>query len=296
MLDEHFYQYSKEFYADVGHYDHYDRKGPKIFVGEWATVEGSPTPTFEAALGDAAWMTGMERNSDIVIMQAYAPLLVNVNKGAFQWQTNLIGYDAVKSYGCPSYYAQVMFNTHRGDQILSSSTDVAPGFFSSVTRDSKTGTVFVKAVNTNGVQSLVRIAIEGTASIEPQGKAIVLTGKPDESNSLQEPEKIIPVESAISGVSAGFEHSFPAFSVTVWNFMPIENNHPRNQGRSHSTWSRLLLSARPFEVGIGLQYPELGTLFCNFLAATWRPQGASFSEGIIRQGTEREQSYQFESA
>ena len=71
-----------------------DRNGPKIFVGEWASTEGSPTPTMQAALGDAAWMTGMERNSDLVVLEAYAPLLVNVNPGARQWGTNLIGYDA----------------------------------------------------------------------------------------------------------------------------------------------------------------------------------------------------------
>ena len=68
-----------------------------------------------AALGDAAWMTGLERNSDIVIMASYAPLFVNVNPGGMQWQTNLIGYDASSSYGSPSYYAQVMFANHSRD-------------------------------------------------------------------------------------------------------------------------------------------------------------------------------------
>ena len=71
-----------------------------------------------AALGDAAWMTGMERNSDIVMMASYAPLLVNVNPGGMQWESDLIGYDAMNSYGSPSYYAQVMFSNHFGDQIL----------------------------------------------------------------------------------------------------------------------------------------------------------------------------------
>ncbi len=65
------------------------RTGPKIFVGEWASQEGSPTPTLSAALGDAAWLTGMERNSDVVVMEAYAPLFVNVNSRAAQWGTNL---------------------------------------------------------------------------------------------------------------------------------------------------------------------------------------------------------------
>ena len=68
------------------HYDKTDRNGPKIFVGEWATREGPPTPNLNAALGDAAWMTGMERNSDVIIMASYAPLLTNVNAGGMQWE------------------------------------------------------------------------------------------------------------------------------------------------------------------------------------------------------------------
>lgn len=103
VLDDHFYLKAKDVFGKVHYFDHYDRTGPKIFVGEWATVEGSPTGNFLAALGDAAWMIGMERNSDVVIMQAYAPLFANVNKGAFQVAPNLIGFDALNSYGSPSY-------------------------------------------------------------------------------------------------------------------------------------------------------------------------------------------------
>ena len=73
---------------DAHHYDKASRTGPKIFVGEWATKEGQPTPTLNAAvLGDAAWMTGMERNSDLILISCYAPLFVNVNRGASQWST-----------------------------------------------------------------------------------------------------------------------------------------------------------------------------------------------------------------
>jgi alpha-L-arabinofuranosidase len=118
VLDEHFYRSARAMERDVHHYDRYDRKGPKIFVGEWATREGNPTPNLNAALGDAAWMIGMERNADIVIMHCYAPLFVNVSPGAMQWPTDLIGYDALGSYGSPAYYAQKMFSENRGDTIL----------------------------------------------------------------------------------------------------------------------------------------------------------------------------------
>jgi len=118
VLDDHYYRSAAEMARDAGHYDSYDRKGPKIFVGEWASTEGSPTPTLQAALGDAAWLTGLERNSDLVVMEAYAPLLVNVNPGARQWGTNLIGYDAMTSYGSPSYWMQSMFARNTGTVVL----------------------------------------------------------------------------------------------------------------------------------------------------------------------------------
>ncbi len=125
LVDDHYYRSARAMERDAGHYDAtadgrpgFSRTGPKIFVGEWATTEGSPTPTLEAALGDAAWMTGMERNSDVVQLSCYAPLLVNVNAGASQWGTNLIGYDAGRCFGSPSYYAQKMFSENRGDRVL----------------------------------------------------------------------------------------------------------------------------------------------------------------------------------
>ena len=111
VLDEHFYMSAGESFSQAHHYDAYDRKGPKVFVGEWATREGDPTPNLEAALADAAWLTGLERNSDLIIMSSYAPLFVNVNPGGMQWAPDLIGYDALTSYGSPSYWTQVMFST-----------------------------------------------------------------------------------------------------------------------------------------------------------------------------------------
>ncbi|MBO0910460.1 MAG: alpha-N-arabinofuranosidase, partial [Acidobacteria bacterium] len=99
VIDDHYYRRATEFFHDTSHYDKTDRNGPKIFVGEWATREGSPTPNFGAALADAAWLTGLERNSDIVVMSCYAPLFVNVNTGGMQWESDLIGYDALDSYG-----------------------------------------------------------------------------------------------------------------------------------------------------------------------------------------------------
>ncbi|HUB27088.1 MAG TPA: alpha-L-arabinofuranosidase C-terminal domain-containing protein [Tepidisphaeraceae bacterium] len=127
LYDDHYYRSSRAMERDVHHYDGYNRNGPKIFVGEWATTEGRPTPNLQAALADAAWLTGLERNSDVVLISCYAPLLVNVNPGAAQWGTNLIGYDALSSFGSPSYYAQKMFSENRGDHVLPVDVAIAPG-------------------------------------------------------------------------------------------------------------------------------------------------------------------------
>ncbi len=120
VVDDHYYRSAAAMAADEGHYDSYSRTAPKIFVGEWASTEGNPTPTLKAALGDAAWLTGLERNADVVVMQCYAPLLVNINRGAQQWGTNLIGYNAAQSFGSPSFYVQSMFGNYTGDRVLPS--------------------------------------------------------------------------------------------------------------------------------------------------------------------------------
>ena len=133
-------------------YDNYDRSGPKILAGEWATREGTPRTNMGAALGEAAWMTGLERNSDLVVMASYAPLFVNVSPFAMQWEGDLIGFDAMSSYGSPSYWAQVMFSGDLGDQILASTLDSPnPRLFESVTADSKTDSLHLKLVNASSV-------------------------------------------------------------------------------------------------------------------------------------------------
>jgi alpha-L-arabinofuranosidase len=118
LYDDHGYPHDREMLRMVHKYDHPDPNRPKVFFGEWATQDGKPTPTMRAALDDAAWLTGLQRDADTVLLNCYAPLLVNVNKGAWQWPTNLIGYDAANSFGSPSFYAQSMFSANWGDTVL----------------------------------------------------------------------------------------------------------------------------------------------------------------------------------
>jgi alpha-L-arabinofuranosidase len=216
VLDEHFYMSAEKSYSDTHHYDSYDRNGPKIFVGEWATREGDPTPNLQAALADAAWLTGLERNSDLIIMSCYAPLFVNVNAGGMQWSTDLIGYNALSSYGSPSYYAQAMFGTHVGTEIVTSTlSNAGERFYSSVTRDDKTHKLIIKIVNGTSDPKPLSINIDG-AKVKPTGKLITLSGKtPNATNTITEPKAIVPVERPLTVAGSKFQQTFAPYSLNV---------------------------------------------------------------------------------
>jgi alpha-L-arabinofuranosidase len=218
VYDDHYYRNADGFFRDLKHYDKADRNGPKVFVGEWATREGSPTPNFRAALGDAAWMTSMERNSDLIVMHCYAPLFVNVNPGGMQWKTDLIGYNALESYGSPAYYAQVMFSNHIGSVTPKSELKAEPNLFLpySVTRQTKTGKIYLKVVNPGSSAQSVKIVLGGLAKIQEEGQAITLSANaPEDTNSITEPTKIVPVSSPLKNVASTFSYTFPAYSITV---------------------------------------------------------------------------------
>ena len=218
LYDDHYYRSAEQFYKQLSHYDKMDRKGPKVFVGEWATREGEPTPNFNAALGDAAWMTSMERNSDLIVMHCYAPLFVNVNPGGMQWKTNLIGYNGLESYGSPAYYAQVMFADHIGDVTPKSELKAAAGVFLpySVTRQTATGKVFLKVVNTGAAAQAVTLVLNGLQDVRPEGETVTLRAAgPQETNTINEPQKIVPVTTPLKNVAPTFEHTFPPWSITV---------------------------------------------------------------------------------
>lgn len=116
LIDEHYYSTPEFFMQQANRYDTYDRNGPKIFVGEYAVTRNAGQGNLRAAIGEAAFMTGLERNSDIVAMAAYAPLLVNVNHR--KWNPDLINFDSSRWYGLPGYYVQKLFAEHRGDVVL----------------------------------------------------------------------------------------------------------------------------------------------------------------------------------
>jgi len=116
IVDEHYYSSPEFFMVQSERYDKYPRRGPKIYVGEYAVTQNCGQGNLRGALGEAAFMTGIERNSDVVVMASYAPLFVNANHRA--WNPDLINFDSSRVYGIPSYYAQKMFSENRGDVVL----------------------------------------------------------------------------------------------------------------------------------------------------------------------------------
>jgi alpha-N-arabinofuranosidase len=232
MIDGHYYRSVDTFLQMSPDYaKKYDRSGPEIFVGEWAAYETSfppwdkksqkepPTPNLLAAIGDAAFMAAMERNSDLIKMQCYAPLLVNVNPGGRQWRPNMIGYDAISAYGSPSYYAFQMFSRNVGDEILSTAS-AETSVQGCATRDSQTGEIFLKLVNpqTNAVS--LNLEINGVAALASKGIAITLAGNPDDSNSITQPKQIVPITTTVRGVKPGFTCKMPPHSIVVLKLRP----------------------------------------------------------------------------
>jgi len=260
MLDDHYYRNQQEMRLHANDYDKYDRTGPKIFVGEWATRVGSPTPNLAGALGDAAWMTGMERNSDVILISSYAPLFVNVSdirtgggrnpNSSMQWPTDLVGYDALNCYGSPAFYAQKMFSLNHGDQILATDAQnlpneeyqpparrarnapatadpnaapaplppkqTLPSVFFDATRDSKTGTIYVKIVNIQATAQPVEIKLDGVASVAANGEATVLSSaSEDDTNTLNDPQKVVPHTAPVRGVSRDFTQTLAPWSITI---------------------------------------------------------------------------------
>jgi len=217
MLDEHFYMSAEQAFSMANYYDTRDRNGPKIFVGEWATREGDPTPNLQAALADAAWLTGLERNSGLVVMSSYAPLFVNVNAGGMQWATDLIGYNALSSYGSPSYWAQVLFSGHLGTEVVASTlANTASRVYTSVTRDERQRKLFVKLVNATSDTQALSIDIEGAGKVSPQAKLITLSGStPNATNSIAHPDAVVPFEHSIAVAGPKFKQSFAPYSINV---------------------------------------------------------------------------------
>jgi alpha-L-arabinofuranosidase len=214
LYDQHFYPSPAGMVNDSALYNTYSRSAPKIFVGEYASQEGKPTPDLNSALGDAAFLTGLERNSDVVILSSYAPLLANVNN--LSWNTNLIGYDAIHSYGSPSYYLMGLFSKYHGDNVVPTHLSGTSGLYFVSSKEKDNGTVYIKVVNPGSSAKSVQVVLNTGGTVASTGTAIVLSSaNPGDTNTLSNPTAIVPVTHALSGLSASFNYSFAPYSITV---------------------------------------------------------------------------------
>ena len=209
LYDEHYYRNEAWFLSHGLRHDTYDRKGPKVFAGEYACHgDGKKWNHFETSLYEAAHMTGIERNADIVHMATYAPLFAHVE--GWQWRPDAIWFDNLRSFKSVSYYVQQLFAMNKGTNVLSLSMNGKPvagqdgqdGLFASSVFDKQTGEVIVKVVNTSDKPQPLSIQLNGMKGTHTAQIITLSHDGMDDENSLDNPEKIIPVE-ATCQVDAG---------------------------------------------------------------------------------------------
>ena len=207
LVDEHFYRPEAWFLSQGARYDNYDRKGPKVFAGEYACHgKGKKWNHFHASLLEAAFMTGLERNADIVHMATYAPLFAHVE--GWQWRPDMIWFDNLNSVCTVSYYVQQLFATHKGTIVLSLTMNKKPvtgaegqnGLFASAVCDKNKNEIIVKVVNTSGKKQSLSLIFNGLKKKEVLSGARCIklssTGM-DKDNTIENPLAIIPQETSL---------------------------------------------------------------------------------------------------
>ena len=207
LVDEHFYRPEAWFLSQGARYDNFDRKGPKVFAGEYACHgKGKKWNHFHASLLEAAFMTGLERNADIVHMATYAPLFAHVE--GWQWRPDMIWFDNLNSVCTVSYYVQQLFATHKGTNVLSLTMNKKPvtgaegqnGLFASAVCDKNKNEIIVKVVNTSGKKQSLSLIFNGLKKKEVLSGARCIklssTGM-DKDNTIENPLAIIPQETSL---------------------------------------------------------------------------------------------------
>ena len=207
LVDEHFYRPESWFLAQGARYDNYDRKGPKVFAGEYACHgRGKKWNHFNAALLEAAFMTTIERNADIVHMSSYAPLFAHVE--GWQWRPDMIWFDNMTSFRTCSYYVQQLYSTYKGTNALKmtmdekniTGADGQNGLFASAVLDKENNQYIVKVINVSETAQPLNIKFEGMKKNEKLSSGLVIKLQTDDvlkENCIENPNLITPKENAI---------------------------------------------------------------------------------------------------
>lgn len=225
QYDVHVYQTPEWFVENAFYYDSFERNGTKYFEGEYAAISTNPNdlygtpadgrllyPTMQSSTGEAAFMTGLERNSDIVFAAAYAPLLQLVNDS--QWTPDLVSFDAGTVYPSTSYYVQKLFSLNVGDEYLPSTLPAVNGTLHwTVSRSSASGDVFIKISNTVSTDADITFALP-FSSVASTGTLQVLSGGQNDSNTPVTPDLVSPGNSTIT-TGPTFDYTAPGYSVSV---------------------------------------------------------------------------------
>lgn len=208
LVDEHFYRPESWFLTQGARYDNYDRKGPKVFAGEYACHgKGKKWNHYHAALLEAAFMTGLERNADIVHMAAYAPLFAHVE--GWQWRPDMIWFDNLNSVRTTSYYVQQLFAHNKGTNVLPltmnkknvTGAEGQNGLFASAVYDKDKNELIVKVANTSATVQPISLNFEGLKKqdVLSDGRCIKLHSLDlDKDNTLEQPSAITPQETPVS--------------------------------------------------------------------------------------------------
>ena len=200
IVDEHYYKPPQWFRENATRYDKYDRKGPKIFAGEYAAQSvaiASPDNknNWECAYSEAAFMTGLERNAEVVHLTSYAPLLAH--EEGWQWTPDLIWFNNLTSFGSANYYVQKLFANNKGTDLVSvklAGKDVTGqgNLFASAVKDAKKKTLIVKLVNTDSKPQTVKLNVKGAKLASSATVTVLTSANNADENSFAEPTKISP--------------------------------------------------------------------------------------------------------
>ncbi len=223
IIDEHSYAKPAWFLDNAHRYDTYDRNGPKVFMGEYAaqsdhTVSVKNRNNFECALAEAAFLTGLERNADVVRMASYAPLFAHVD--AWQWTPNLIWTDNLRTLRTPNYHVQSLFARNRGDRILPVTlAGLSPAeekrLYASSTLDESSGEVILKLVNATAAESRSTVDLSGAGALKGGTLTVLQADSLLAENSFDAPDRVAPHTTAFTPAAARFELTLPANSLTV---------------------------------------------------------------------------------
>ncbi|MBA4321586.1 MAG: alpha-L-arabinofuranosidase [Odoribacter sp.] len=223
LIDEHYYMPPEWFLQNAGRYDNYDRKGIKVFAGEYAAHgkeadKPESRNSWHSALAEAAFMTGLERNADVVNMTSYAPLFAHVE--AWQWRPDLIWFDNLNSIGSPNYYVQKIFSTYKGTQVIQVHAGGKPlkgqdSLYASASIDKNAGKVFLKIVNAAKSVKYLRFNLEGQ-TFSPDGVLVTLksAGLYD-YNSMSDPQHIFPTGKSVTVEGKKINQYLDPISVNV---------------------------------------------------------------------------------